>query len=282
MATKKFVAVLLADYALLMIWFGASNSSSLLFRVQPQTKFIEDLILQTTSSMSKGHCALHCLGHRSCLGAYYCGNTKTCALTNFNCSGVQTEFLVSDPNCSYIEARNRSACLECGCKNGGTCIQLTEGSGKCACPVPYGGLNCERNLRCPTQFEVTFRTSCYSFNMTLKGNFYQAKAHCESMGARLVAVDDEEEHTFIRQYIMTDEARSATSWFTATTDEASEGTWVLSGWGDIPAPFTAWGPGEPNNNRGNQDCVQYYKVTKLFDDIQCSDSINFICETEET
>ncbi|XP_013416380.1 perlucin-like [Lingula anatina] len=117
--------------------------------------------------------------------------------------------------------------------------------------------------------------------MTLKGNFYQAKAHCESMGARLVAVDDEEEHTFIRQYIMADEARSATSWFTAAT-EASEGTWLLSGWGDIPAPFTAWAPGEPNNNGGNQDCVQYYKATKLFDDIQCSNSINFICETEAT
>ncbi|XP_013416381.1 perlucin-like [Lingula anatina] len=118
--------------------------------------------------------------------------------------------------------------------------------------------------------------------MALKGNFYQAKAHCESMGARLAAVDDEEEHTFIRQYIMADEARNATSWFTAATDEASEGTWVLSGWGDIPAPFTAWGPDEPNNNGGNQDCVQYHKVTKLFDDVQCSYSINFICETEAT
>ncbi|XP_013397736.1 hepatic lectin-like [Lingula anatina] len=168
----------------------------------------------------------------------------------------------------------------CGCKNGGTCVQLTDGSGKCACPVPYGGLNCE--LACPPQFEVTFRTSCYSFNIALKGNFYQAKAHCESMGARLVAVDDEEEHTFIRQYIMADEARNATSWFTAATDEASEGTWVLSGWGDIPAPFTAWGPGEPNSKGGNQDCVQYYKTTKLFDDVQCSYSINFICETEAT
>ncbi|XP_013421962.1 C-type lectin domain family 10 member A-like [Lingula anatina] len=274
MATAINVLVFLLEFALL-IWFGSSDSSGLWFRVQPQSRFTADFIFQTTYSVSEKHCTLRCLEHGDCRAAYYCGNTNTCALS---CSEVPDGFLLSDPNCSYLEARNRTpSCLECGCKNGGTCVQITEGSSQCTCPVLHGGLYCE--LTCPPQFEVMYKRSCYSFNMTLTANFYQAKQHCESMGASLVAVNDEEEHNFIRQYLAADNARMGADWWTSATDEASEGTWVLSGWGDIPAPFTAWGPGEPNGGDGG-DCVQYWK--RLFDDTHCTYIKNFICETEAT
>ncbi|XP_013395620.1 echinoidin-like [Lingula anatina] len=127
-----------------------------------------------------------------------------------------------------------------------------------------------------------YKRSCYSFNMTLTANFSQAKQHCESMGARLVAVNDEEEHNFIRQYLAADRARTTVSWWTSATDEASEGTWVLSGWGDIPAPFITWGPEQPDNYESKEDCAVYWGGNGLFNDLPCTMTANFICETEAT
>ncbi|XP_013382508.1 uncharacterized protein LOC106153210 [Lingula anatina] len=197
-----------AACVLLMSLFGASISASSWFWIQPQTKFDADFILHTTHPPSESHCAGDCLAYGGCRAAYYCGNTKTCALTDSSCSSVQGGFLLSDQNCNYLQTRNRTeSYLECRCQNGGTWINSTEASdsqNKCVCPVPYGGSYCDRNLTCPPQYEALFRSSCYSFNTTLTGTFDEAKAHCETMGARLVAVNDAEEHGFISQYIAAD------------------------------------------------------------------------------
>ena len=67
-------------------------------------------------------------------------------------------------------------------------------------------------------------------------------------------------------------------WF-GLTDMDSEGTWVSASAG-LAATFTDWDVGQPDNNVGNQDCALFWNKYGewKWDDDQCTDSFNFLCE----
>ena len=62
-------------------------------------------------------------------------------------------------------------------------------------------------------------------------------------------------------------------------DIVREGHWI---WAHTHEEFdyTDWAPGEPNSQRGDQDCMQIQGSQDYqWDDIECDVSHYFICET---
>jgi C-type mannose receptor len=59
-------------------------------------------------------------------------------------------------------------------------------------------------------------------------------------------------------------------------DIREEGTYT---WCDgSSSSYTAWAPGEPNDNSGQEDCATLTKPDGLWNDLRCSELHAFICE----
>ena len=41
--------------------------------------------------------------------------------------------------------------------------------------------------------------------------------------------------------------------------------------------YTNWLDGEPNNYKGNEDCVGYWTALKGWNDNSCYETMNFVC-----
>lgn len=61
---------------------------------------------------------------------------------------------------------------------------------------------------------------------------------------------------------------------------AKEGTWIWS-FSEIPLTFQNWDQGEPNNDNGNEDCLEILgtKYGRWNDNV-CSNSIESVCEKD--
>ena len=45
-----------------------------------------------------------------------------------------------------------------------------------------------------------------------------------------------------------------------------------------PVDFVSWDDGEPNNDDGDEDCVEYYSDSKKWNDNNCRAKRQFICQ----
>jgi hypothetical protein len=102
----------------------------------------------------------------------------------------------------------------------------------------------------------------------------QAKATCAGQGAYLATVTSQQENDFLAAL------STSTAWL-GGTDEQVEGTWRwVTG---EPWSFTRWNTGEPNNNLGNEDYVEFggSQYGAFWNDLP---SVNraFICEWGRT
>ena len=122
---------------------------------------------------------------------------------------------------------------------------------------------------CPNQDWKMYKGSCYAYAKDSYKSWADAEAHCKNeTGAHLASIHSAEELIFVQsnfpRYI----------WFGAS-DIRREGTFE---WSDGSSwNYSAWKPGEPNNN-GNQDCLVGNAKDHKWDDDHCEEKKMFLCK----
>ena len=101
--------------------------------------------------------------------------------------------------------------------------------------------------------------------------FNNASGDCETDGAHIAVIDDEDENDYV------DSLSSENLWLGAT-DSADEGVWItVTG---APLTYTNWRGGEPNDYGIGEDCIELYNSDGTWNDEGCSDSLRFVCECD--
>ncbi|XP_035809002.2 ladderlectin-like [Amphiprion ocellaris] len=96
----------------------------------------------------------------------------------------------------------------------------------------------------------------------------KAEKNCQAFGGNLASVHDITEYHELQRLIMTASYEYKETWI-GGSDAQQENVFL---WSDgRPFHYTNWCPGEPNNGRTTQHCVQMnFGDTKCWDDLQCS------------
>ncbi|XP_060567803.1 perlucin-like protein [Ruditapes philippinarum] len=102
--------------------------------------------------------------------------------------------------------------------------------------------------------------------------------YCQHLSAYLVRVETLAENDFLKDLLSTTQAGNA--WI-GLTDQEHEGIWKWIDT-DIPATFSDWGPGEPNNYQGqNEECVYFYSFKDyMWNDGMCHHKAVPLCEKD--
>ncbi|XP_066275464.1 C-type lectin domain family 3 member A-like [Branchiostoma lanceolatum] len=116
---------------------------------------------------------------------------------------------------------------------------------------------------------------CYKASNTRK-TFSEAAASCREDGGTLAMPRDAETNAFLISLYKSVSYRSA-YWF-GLHDRREEGSfeWVD---GSALGMYNSWHPGQPDNNKGNEDCVHYWNGHEdKWNDISCHVSHHFLCQ----
>ncbi|XP_072307368.1 galactose-specific lectin nattectin-like [Eucyclogobius newberryi] len=102
-----------------------------------------------------------------------------------------------------------------------------------------------------------------------------AEKSCHLFGANLPSIHSEAQNTFIVDLIFKVTGQNTYTWL-GGTDTVVEGKWQ---WSDGTAwDYTRWGPGEPNNKRGNEHFLMInYRAAGLWNSVTNSSSLFYIC-----
>jgi len=107
-------------------------------------------------------------------------------------------------------------------------------------------------------------------------NWFEAAHKCHELGGHLVTLHSQDELE-----ALTLEFKQRFYWID-TNDLAKEGEYYSLTTG-LRAPFLNWySPGEPNNIKQNEHCVQLREVNGVYtmNDARCADHCYIICEKE--
>jgi len=127
----------------------------------------------------------------------------------------------------------------------------------------------------------------YEFRLTpRKGNFEQARQMCKEMNGDLLQVAFErnglKHKAAIVSLINMGEGRREHGFVVGMTDMVTEGEWRLIKGSRFDerdgSQMGRWHPSQPDDWKGNEDCVQLYKPTGKLIDIPCLEHKLGICE----
>ncbi|XP_033729037.1 perlucin-like protein [Pecten maximus] len=117
--------------------------------------------------------------------------------------------------------------------------------------------------------------SCYFFSNKNR-NWYDAGYTCEAIHSKRVAIDSEDENTFLAGVLshFRGAFRSDSFWTEGTSEGSSDGSykWATS---QDPVTYTNWDTNEPNATVG--DCV-VLKFDRTWQSRNCHHDQGFICE----
>ncbi|XP_052676540.1 perlucin-like protein isoform X2 [Crassostrea angulata] len=128
---------------------------------------------------------------------------------------------------------------------------------------------------CPNGW-TRYQTSCYLVVTYELETWSGAQAKCVAENSGLVEIETEAENNFLKD-VAAKTFLNGQFW-TGGNDIDVEGQWrwVTSG---NPFTFTDWGPGEPNDTGGNEDCMLLLSNTGYtWNDLPCSTNSLYICE----
>lgn len=121
---------------------------------------------------------------------------------------------------------------------------------------------------------TVFEGMCYSYFST-GSTWYDARASCQAMGGDLVVIDSPQVNTVVE--LLTPPG-SPWAWLRGT-DEGAEGTWT---WAGEPMSFAHWSPGEPNNHKGNENCLNIeVDLGGTWNDSPCTLKLGYHCQRPE-
>ncbi|XP_069108120.1 perlucin-like protein [Argopecten irradians] len=136
------------------------------------------------------------------------------------------------------------------------------------------GITGEVTGECPSGW-IGHGGSCYFFS-NHNSNWYDAGFTCEAIHSKRVAIDSEDENTFLAGVLshFRGAFRSDTFWTEGTAEGSSDGSykWATS---QDPVTFTHWGTDQPNATVG--DCV-VLRLDRTWQTRDCHRDYGFICE----
>ncbi|VDH92205.1 C-type lectin superfamily 17 member A [Mytilus galloprovincialis] len=118
-----------------------------------------------------------------------------------------------------------------------------------------------------------YQKSCYYFSdITL--DWINAGAFCQVHHSELVAIETQAENAFIESEVKN---RTGGYWL-GGNDSVTEGVWEWTSTDEV-FDYTNFGPGEPNDSNGGEDCLMTVSALNgKWNDGICSTSLLFICE----
>ncbi|RUS83253.1 hypothetical protein EGW08_008976 [Elysia chlorotica] len=108
-------------------------------------------------------------------------------------------------------------------------------------------------------------------------NITEVDKTCESYGGYIAEIDDQAENDFVFNFVKTVGPRQ--KYAVGNNDIDEEGKYVFYH-SKKPVVFSKWIKNEPNNDRGNEDCVGIYVQYDGLNDFPCDHVLNFICEVK--
>lgn len=116
--------------------------------------------------------------------------------------------------------------------------------------------------------------SSYAFCLELR-TWELARGECVARGGDLVVVEDAEENDALAGQVAVIDGGIG-QWAFGLNDRAAEGKHV---WNDgLPAGYTRWAAGEPNDTQNNEDCAVMYNLGD-WNDHDCALPRPFMCES---
>ncbi|XP_067006079.2 hemolymph lipopolysaccharide-binding protein [Anabrus simplex] len=112
-----------------------------------------------------------------------------------------------------------------------------------------------------------------------------AKEQCEADGTHLAIINSEEEATVLLKIFSEHrdihwvEKWDDQVWIGLSDIEKEHKFVTVLGEPMSSTGYTKWGPHEPNNYGGNEDCVSFRRNGR-FNDVSCGHELNFFCEKE--
>ncbi|XP_008411229.1 galactose-specific lectin nattectin-like [Poecilia reticulata] len=126
---------------------------------------------------------------------------------------------------------------------------------------------------CPAGW-TRYRGDCYLYDDT-ELTWIQAELHCISSHGNLATIQNQHQYTFLRSLIFKSAGTHKRTWV-GGYDGVEEGTWLWSR--GTKFDFTQWGPEEPNDFEGNEDCMEINREGEDYvNDIRCDRENSFIC-----
>ncbi|XP_066517825.1 CD209 antigen-like protein E [Hoplias malabaricus] len=136
--------------------------------------------------------------------------------------------------------------------------------------IEYSNLKKSADLSSHLQSGWVYFGSSFYFISCSSKSWSESRDFCRNRGADMVIINSEEEQDFIAENL----CNAKNAWI-GLTDRDTEGKWE---WVDGSILISGnWKKGEPNN-KGNEDCVEFFPQTKKWNDEDCSDEKRWICE----
>ena len=112
-----------------------------------------------------------------------------------------------------------------------------------------------------------------------------AQAYCENINGRLAEPRTLKEYLFVRS-IWEDFGSGIHMWLGGSkTQNEGRYVWLTDSQPVENEAFNVWAEGEPNNYKGNEDCLEFshHEASSLgFNDRDCDFSQKFVCEILHT
>ncbi|XP_063066766.1 macrophage mannose receptor 1, partial [Engraulis encrasicolus] len=116
---------------------------------------------------------------------------------------------------------------------------------------------------------------CYLYNDTDLVDFHQAFMRCYEEKARLVSILTEAEQAYVNTMVGTGQVAAAWIGMRHVGVAGGQYAWVDGS----PTTYVHWGPGEPNDANGEEQCVQMRRYPGDWNDVNCGRATSgYVCK----
>ncbi|KAH3844863.1 hypothetical protein DPMN_087130 [Dreissena polymorpha] len=121
---------------------------------------------------------------------------------------------------------------------------------------------------------IPYAGNCYHFSHDME-SWIEAEGMCLHLGGHLVEINSRSENTFLQGWV----DMLNTHFWAGATDLNVRGDWVwVTSKTHLSNTFSLWAPGEPNNLNGwEEHCLMLWTHVG-WNDMKCSEHLNYICE----
>ena len=110
-------------------------------------------------------------------------------------------------------------------------------------------------------------------------NWDAAFGFCARLGGHLAVINDVQEYYLLHRMWLEYYAKheNITGAWVDGTDHVMEGTWVCESI-NAPCPYSRWGPSQPDNGGGIEDCQSFWGDIRGLNDQDCQIAYPAMCE----